>query len=137
MIRSSQEVEVQLDKFSSKLSSSKGSSVIALAKFVRAWATAANLVRKELNDRLRDIDDEKASILGYDSANEDRHDAMHDALVSLRQRIYPVVTILACFLTENDPTKHEAQSLLDAGLNLVPDAALQRGCIPEVDEVSA
>ena len=132
--KSLEQVEAQLDELSSKLTSNTDASVLALAKFVRAWATAASLVRKGLNDRLRDIDEEKASTPGYDWANEDRESAVHDALVSVRQRIYPLVTLLVSFLTDDDPTKSEAQSLLDSGLNLIPDAALQRACMPEVDE---
>lgn len=136
-IKSLEQVEAQLDDLSSKLASNADASVIALAKFVRAWATAASLVRKELADRLRDIDDEKASTLGYDWANEDRESAVYDALISVRQRIYPLVTLLVSILPDDDPTKNEAQSLLDSGLNLMPNAALQRGCIPEVDEADA
>ena len=127
-------VESQLDEWSANLSSATDASAVALAKCVRAWATGASLVRRELVDRLRDIDEEKSSTPGYDWANEDRHAAVHSALVSLRQRIYPLVTLLIGFLGDDDPTKSEAQRYLDIGLNLVPDAAIQRACIPDVDE---
>lgn len=136
-MKSLTEVEGQLDEWSAKLSSGVDASVVALGKFVRAWATGASLVRKDLADRLRDIDDEKASTPGYDWANEDREAAVHDALVALRQRIYPLVTLLIAFMADDDPTKAEAQGFLDRGLNLVPDATLQRGCIPDVDEADA
>ena len=124
-----------MDDWSSRLASSTVGSVTALTKFVRAWANGASLVRKELNDRLREIDEEKATTLGYDWANEDRSQAIHDALVSLRKQIYPLVSALVAFLLDDDPTKAQAQDLLDRGLNLIPDAALQRGCIPEFDEM--
>lgn len=137
VVESLTQVESQLDDWSAKLSSGSDASVVALAKFVRAWATGASLVRKQLVDRLRDIDEEKSSTPGYDWANEDRDTAVHDALVALRQRIYPLVTLLIAFLGDDDPSKSEAQELLDLGLNLVPDVALQRGCIPDVDEADA
>jgi hypothetical protein len=137
VVQSLAEVESQLDEWSAKLSSGADASVVALAKFVRAWATGASLVRKQLRDRLRDIDDEKSTTPGYDWANEDRDAAVHDALLALRQRIYPLVTLLIAFLGDDDPTKAEAQDFLDSGLNLVPDAAIQRGCIPDVDEADA
>jgi hypothetical protein len=137
VMKSLEKVEFQLDEWSAKLSSGTDASVIALAKFVRAWATGTSLVRKQLFDRLRDIDEEKSSTPGYDWANEDREGALHNALVSLRQRVYPLVTLLIAFLSDDDPTKADAQSFLDQGLNLVPDAAFQRGCIPDVDEAAA
>ena len=135
VVKSLVEVESDLDDRSSRLASSTVSSVTALTKFVRAWANGASLVRKELKDRLRDIDEEKATTLGYDWANEDRYQAMHDALVSLRKQVYPIVGALVAFLPDDDPTKRQAQDLLDRGLNLIPDAALQRGCVPEFDEM--
>ena len=137
VVRSLAEVESQLDDWSVKLSSGDGPTVVALAKFVRAWATGVSLVRKQLVDRLRDIDEEKSSTPGYDWANEDRDAAMHDALVLLRQRTYPLVTLLTALLDDDDPTKAEAQGFLDQGLNLVPDAAIQRGCMPDIDEADA
>jgi len=137
VVESLAEVESQLDEWSAKLSSAVDASAIALVKFVRAWATGASLVRKQLVDRLRDIDEEKSSTPGYDWANEDRDEAVHDALVALRQRVYPLITLLIGFLGDDDPTKAEAQGYLDRGLNLVPDTAIQRGCIPDVDEVNA
>jgi hypothetical protein len=137
VVQSLTEVEAHLDDWSAKLSSSADASPVALAKFVRAWASGASLVRKELVDRLRDIDEEKSSTPGYDWASEDRDAAVHDALVALRQRIYPLVTLLIAFLGDDDPTKAEAQAFLDRGLNLVPDAAIQRGCMPDVDEPDA
>jgi hypothetical protein len=137
VVKSLAEVESQLDDWSARLSSAADAPAVALAKFVRAWATGASLVRKQLVDRLRDIDEEKSATLGYDWANEDRYEAVNDALVALRQRVYPLVTLLIGFLGDDDPTKAEAQDYLDLGLNLVPDAAIQRGCIPDVDEADA
>ena len=134
VVKSLAEAESDLDEWSSRLASSTASSVVALTKFVRAWANGTSLARKELRDRLREIDEEKATTLGYDWANEDRDQAMHDALVSLRKRIYPLVTVLVALIPDDDPTKAEAQDFLDRGLNLIPDAALQRGCIPEFDK---
>ena len=133
VMKSLVEVESNLNQQSLQLATSPVSSVSALTKLVIAWASGASLVRKELEDRLREIDEEKATMLGYDSANEDRHEAIHDALVSLRKRIYPLVNALVAVLADDDPTKVEAQGYLDRGLNLIPDAALQRGCIPEFD----
>src|SRR5437763_601736 len=98
VMKSLVEGESQLDELSTKLSSSADASVLALAKFVRAWASAASLVRKDLVDRLREIDEEKASTPAYDWANEDRENAVHEALTSLRQRVYPLVTLLVGFL---------------------------------------
>ena len=137
VVKSLAEVESQLDEWSARLSSAADASAVALARFVRAWATGAFLVRKQLVDRLRDIDEEKSSTPGYDWANEDRDEAVNDALVALRQRVYPLVTLLIGFLGDDDPTKAEAQGYLDRGMNLVPDAAIQRGCIPDVDEADA
>ena len=134
VVKSLVEVESELDWWTTKLAASSDLSVVALTKFVRSWSTATSLVRKELGDRLRDIDDEKSSVPGYDSANEDRHTEVHNALVALRRRVYPLVSALVAFLPDDDPTKDDAQSRLDSGLSLVPDAAIQRGCIPVFDE---
>jgi hypothetical protein len=133
VVASLAEVESQLDEWSARLSSAPDASAVALSKFVRAWATASSLVRKQLVDRLRDIDEEKSSTPGYDWANEDRDEAVHDTLLALRQRVYPIVTMLIGFLEDDDPTKAQAQGELDRGLNLVPDATIQRGCMPDVD----
>jgi hypothetical protein len=136
VLESLEQVESELNQLASQLSASTEQSVLTLARFVRSWATASSLVRKELRDTLSDIAQEKALVLGYDSAGEDRQTALQVALVALRQRVYPLVTILVAFLSDEDPTKGEAQAFLDRGLNLVPDAKIQRESMPEVDEAS-
>lgn len=131
------QAEAELSQLSKRLSESADETVVALAKFCRAWATETKLVHKTWRDELKRITDEKnADPGGYDSSNSDRADAMHETLVSLRQRIYPMVSVLVAFLDEDDPAKTTAQNLLDAGLNLVPKAVVQRGCVPEIDEAS-
>lgn len=132
-VKSMENVECELDNFSLELK--KNSSVAALAKFVVSWSTQVSVVRRNLVDRYRDIADEKATVLGYDSAGEDRVEALYDAVVALRQLIYPIVATFIAFLPDDDPTKQQAQLYLDSGLNVVPDAQLQRGCMPVVDEV--
>jgi hypothetical protein len=134
VVKSLEEAEAGLDSSSAELGASGDRAVLGMAKFVRAWATACSLTRKALSDRLRDIDDEKASTPGYDWAGEHRDEALREALISVRQRIYPLVILLVSFLEENDPTRVEAQGHLDRGLNVVPDARLQRGVLPQVDE---
>ena len=129
------EVESGLDDQAIALASNTDASVVALAKCVRAWTTATSLVHKQLVDSLRDIDEEKALTLGYDSADDDRRAAVRDALKALRRRIYPLVSLLVAFLDDDDPTKNEAQQCLDSGLNVIPDAALQRECNPYVFKV--
>lgn len=145
VVKSLKEVESELNEWPP---TPLGNNMAGLERSVIAWATATSLVRRELGDRLHEIARDKASIPGYDSANEDRFAAMHSALVSLRQQIYPLVGALVDFLEDdNDPTKTEAQRILhtkteaqcilDQGLNLIPDAALIRGCIPEVNEATS
>jgi hypothetical protein len=127
-----QEVEAELNEVTARFATSTDVAMIGIARFVRPWAGATSLVGKKLSDDLRQIREEKASTLGYESAGEDRYEALSDALIGLRQRIYPLLTIIVALLSVDDPTKREAQKYLDSGLSLVPDAALQRGCVPDV-----
>ena len=133
VVKSLAAVTKELNDLSDKLLSEPNSSV-ALSNLIRDWATGTVLVHKELRERLGEIAEEKASTPGYDSANEDRATELSHTLVSLRQRIYPLVSVLIQLLDDDDPTKGEAQKLWDNGLNSTLDAKLIRGCIPDVDE---
>jgi len=133
-LKSLEEAEAELNELSLKLSEKKEPLVLGLTKFIRSWASACSLTRKNLKQRLDEIDDEKNNVLGYDSAGEDRAEALRDALIELRKTVYPSVTALIGFLADDDLTKQEAQQKLDYGLNLIADAQLQRESIPEWDE---
>jgi len=111
-------------------------SATGLRKFARAWAAACATTHKQLKERLGEIDAEKAQVLGYDSAGEDRREALHDALISLRRTIYPLVSALIAFLPDDEPTKAQAQAQWDSALNQIPDASLQRSVLPDFDEAN-
>lgn len=134
VLKSLAAAETDLDAYSTSISSASSDTVAGLSKFIRAWATACGKTHKSLKERLDEIDIEKAQVLGYDWAGEDRQNALRDALVLLRRTVYPLVGALISFLPDEDPTKLEAQFSLDEGLNLISDAALQRSVIPEFDE---
>jgi hypothetical protein len=136
VLKSLEQAQTELDGLSSTISERKEPSVIALTKFIRSWASACALTCKTLKQRLDEIDEEKGQVLGYDSAGEDRFEALRDALVSLRQTVYPLVTALIGFLPDDDPTKQAAQQKLDEGLSVISDARLQRESIPEWDEAA-
>lgn len=125
-----------LDQIARELSNKSDPAMIGFGKFVRSWATATALVRGQLAHNIKQIAEEKDSVLGYDSAGEDRRTALRDALIELRQSVYPTVIMLVAFLADDDPTKSKAQELLDKGLNIVADAKLQREISPEVDEAN-
>jgi len=129
--------ETELDGYVASLSSNSNDSVAGLAKFIRAWSAACAGTRKPLKQRLDEIDAEKAQVLGYDWAGEDREHALRDALISLRRTVYPLVAALIAFLPDDDPTKTEAQNLWDRGLNEIADATLQRAVLPDFDEATA
>jgi hypothetical protein len=105
----------------------------ALRKFARAWAAACAATRKRLQERLDEIDAEKAQVLGYDFAGEDRQTALRNALVSLRRTIYPLASALIAFLPEDEPTRQQAQEKWDDGMNCIRDAAIQRSVLPDFD----
>jgi hypothetical protein len=128
-----QEVEERLDGVTAQMAASTDALITGIAKFVRAWASSSSKTRKELSDKLREIREEKASTPGYESAGEDRHKALSETLIDLRRRIYPIITMMVALLSVDDPTKSEAQGYLDQGLNLVPNAALQRACTLDID----
>lgn len=135
-IKSLEEAESGLDEIARDLETKSDPAIIGFAKFVRSWASASSLARKRLRDTVEEIDEEKASVLGYDSAGEDRYNALRDALIELRKTVYPTVTMLVAFLADDDPTKTEARKRLDDGLNIVHDAKLQRETSPQVDEAA-
>ena len=128
------EVEFALAERTSHLVSSNDIAVTELAKFSRAWGSATALVRKDLETSLRDIADEKESTPGYDSAGDDRRTVVGEALVGLRQRVYPLVYALISFLPDDDPVKADAEPKLMSGLDFVR-ADIVEGSIPELDEV--
>ncbi|WP_267550788.1 hypothetical protein [Rhizobium rhizogenes] len=127
--------ETELDGLAKELSSKLDPEIRGLAKFIRSWATASHLVSKTLIDQLKDIDDEKASVLGYDSAGEDRQEALNETLIDLRRRIYPTIQMLVAFLDDDDPTKIEAQTCIDKGLNTVANVTLLRDVTPDIDGI--
>jgi len=133
VVKSLKEVTAQLNDLVDELLAKPNISV-ALTNLIRQWASEADLVHKELRDRLGEIAEEKASTLGYDTANQDRATEVGNALVSLRQRLYPLVSVLIQLLDDDDPTKKKAQKQWDSGLSFLPNAELIRGCIPDVDE---
>jgi len=136
VVESLESAETELDGYVASLSSISNDTVSGLAKFIRAWSAACAGTRKTLKERLDEIDAEKAQVLGYDSAGEDREKALWSALISLRRTVYPLVIALIGFLPDDDPTKTEAQNLWDRGLNEIADASLQRAVLPEFDEAN-
>lgn len=110
--------------------------MVGLARAVRSWAQAADQARANLQGKLDDIAAEKASVLGYNSANEDRCLALKETLIELRQTIYPSIQALTSFLSDEDPTKAKAQGLIDKGLERLESVSLARQVMPDLDEAA-
>ena len=110
--------------------------MVGLARVVRSWAQATGDACTSLQRKLEDIAAEKASVLGYDSANEDGGLALKETLVELRQTIYPSVQALTSFLSEDDPTKVKSQQLIDRGLEHLEGVKQAMQTIPELDEAT-
>ena len=130
VVKSLVEVESDLDQRMAELATSRDLALTELTKAVREWGTATSHVRKALERELREINDEKATTPGYDTAGMDRRTVVGEALVSLRQRVYPWVYTLASFLPEDDETRQHVQRNLFSGLDEVP-AEITHGSIPE------
>lgn len=118
------------------LGSKPDPAMVGLARIVRSWAQATDAAYANLQHKLEDIAAEKASVLGYDSANEDRRHAMKETLIELRQTVYPSVQVLTSFLSDDDPTKAKSQQLIDSGLEHLESARLVRDIMPDLDEAS-
>ena len=137
VLASLETAEKGLDTQLHKLIEKAGPDVSALATFVRSWATACALARKDLRRTLDDIDAEKAQILGYDSAGEDRDEALRDALVLLRKTVYPLIYALIEVLPKDDGVRQQALAIWKQGLDFIRDADVQRSAIPDWDEHQA
>ncbi len=127
--------ETALDGYAAA-SESGSDTATGLRKFVRAWAAACATTRKQLKERLDEIDAEKAQVLGYDSAGEDRREALHDALIALRRTVFPLIAALIALLPDDEPTKAQAQAKWDEAMNQVRDASIQRSILPDFDEAN-
>jgi hypothetical protein len=127
--------ETELDRYAEGAGHGNDSA-IALGKFARAWAAACATTRKQLKENLDDIDAEKAQILGYDSAGEDRCEALREALVSLRRTVYPLIAALIALLPEDESAKAQAQAKWDEGMDHIQDASIQRSVLPDFDEAN-
>lgn len=134
VLKSLTDAESQLDGLKKQLAGSKNASALGLVKFLSGWATACSTTAKTLRRSLKEIEEQKAYEIDYESACDDRQKVLGEALVSLRQTVYPLVEALVAFLPEDDSAKKEAQELLNTGLNLMPNAKLLRGCFPQWDE---
>lgn len=131
-INSLRDAMSELNNFVKEMQKSELSSLVILSQFVRSWSSSASIVYKRLKDDLSDIDQNKGQDFNYDSAHEDRRVALRHALIDLRKRIYPSVQALVEFLPEDDPTRREAQELLDSGAELLESAREIRQIAPIV-----
>jgi hypothetical protein len=125
--------ETALDVYAAALESGSDTA-IGLQKFVRAWAAGCATTRKQLKESLDKIDAEKAQIIGYDSAGEDRREALEKALIELRCTIFPLIAALIALLPDDEPTKADAQAKWEEGMNKVRDGSIQRSVLPSFDE---
>ncbi len=137
VIESLAQAEIGIDSASNQIADSKDPAAQALTKFLRGWAAACGTTLKTLKQRLDDIQSEKDNILGYDTAGEDRRTAVRDSVTLLRRTVYPFVTALISFLPGDDPTKTEAQRLLDQGFSQIGNAQVVRESQPEWDEATS
>jgi hypothetical protein len=103
---------------------------LALARAFTSWASGTLSAKKELDRRWQDIADEKASILGYDSANEDRQAALGDAVLDLRKKTAPLIFALIDMLPDTNPKKQEFQDAWDRANQYVRDESIKRRLTP-------
>lgn len=119
VILSLEEVEPLLDGFDRELVGSSDLAAIGYARIVRAWGLQVVETRKELVRRIDEINKEKAGDPYYDSAASDRREAMDQALIALRTRVYPLVHNLLEMVDDTDPVKEKAIDKIDQGAELL------------------
>ena len=119
VISSLESVEPSLEAFDRELSNSSDPAAIGNARVVRCWRALTVQARKALTAEIDAINKEKAEDIFYDSAGEDRHNAMVRAVVDLRRQVYPLIRTLMDLTDDTDPIKNLALDRMDSGLEML------------------